>query len=247
MVNHFPVHNYLFKRWFSLLLGCGLVLGTIGLSVHLILTTWARIIIHGRAVILTIFPLPTAAYGIVFIVGILLIIHSIIHWNDSITLYEKGFVQSAGKKEQTREYAHTNRFDSHITQIMFGGSVVSTKERIILENGSNRRWVIRRPYTYMDKLIQTLRQNILPGLILRARQQLSEGAVLTFHKYLQASGSGLEFKDDQIAFADVGPEIENGVLKLHKIDQTDRVFFKSKVTHIKNLDVLIDFLENPPG
>ena len=246
-VDHFPVHNYLLKRWLPLLLGCGLILVTIGLTVHLVLTTWARINVHGRAIILGVFPWPIAAYGIVFVTGILLIIHAIIHWNDSITLFETGFLQHSAKREKSWLYDDTIRFDSHITQIMFGGSVVTTKERIILENGNNIRWVIRRPYTQMVELIQTLRQNILPGLFDRARKQLTENAVLTFHKHLQATDIGLRIKDEHAAFGEVQSTITNRVLKLHQKDQPDKVLFKTQVTHIQNLDLLLDLLENPPG
>jgi hypothetical protein len=246
MVDHFPVHNYLYKRWLPLLLGCGLILATIGLTLYLALTTWARINIHGRAVILGILPFPIAAYAIVFVIGILLIIYAIIHWRDSMTLFETGFLQRSVQEEKTWMYDDTIRFDSHITQIMFGGSVVTTKERIILENGVNSRWVIRRPYTQMGKFIQTLRQNILPGLIDRTRQQLSDGAVMTFHKRLQATYSGLRINEDPVAFGEVHFEIKNRVIKLHQKDQPDKVLFKSQVTHIKNLDLLLDLLENPP-
>lgn len=246
LLEHFPVSNQKTKRWLPLLLGGAAILASVALTFHLVYVTWLRINIHGRAIIVGIFPLPLGLYGLMCIAGILVLVLAIIHWGDSISLFENGLLEHTAKKEKTWLYDETDRFDSHIIQIMFGGSVVTTRVRIILEGGANNRWVIQNQYERMTDLIQTLRQNILPGLFERARQRLIDGESLPFHQDLQATDRGLCIIDDLTPYGDVEPVIKNRVINLHKKDDPNHVLFKSQITEINNLDLLLDLFDNPP-
>jgi hypothetical protein len=242
----FPSHNQMIKRWGALIFGAALIISSIGLTFLLVRQTWDRINIHGRAVILSAFPRPAALYMLMFLVGVLLITLVIIFWQDGIQLFERGLVQLSARKNKTWIYKSTTRFDSHITQITFAGSLVSTHVKIILEDQAGQRLVIRNRYKNMPALIETLRATIVPLLIEKSRQRLRKGEDLVFHKDLKAHQGAITINGEDVPYEAVEITVENQALKLHQAGDLKKVYYKSSVYDIQNLDVLINLLENPP-
>ncbi len=242
----FPSHNQMIKRWGALIFGAALIISSIGLTFLLVSQTWDRINIHGRAVILSAFPHPTALYALIFIVGLLLVTLAVIFWQDGIHLFEQGLLQRSARKSKIWTYENTTRFDSHLTQVTFAGSMVSTAVKLILEDQAGQRLVIRNRYKNMPALIETLRATIVPLLIEKSRQRLRKGEDLVFHKDLKAHQDAITINGEDVPYEAVEITVENQVLKLHKAGDLKKVYYKSRVYDIQNLDVLINLLENPP-
>ncbi|MFU8826017.1 MAG: DUF6585 family protein [Brevefilum sp.] len=242
----FPAYNLMVKRWGFLILGVGLIISSVGLTVVLASQTWDRINNHGRAVILSAFPLPTALYVLMFLIGVLLISLAIIFWHEGISLFEQGLVLRSARKSKIWTYENTTRFDSHLTQVTFAGSMVSTDVKLILEDQTGQRMVIRNRYKNLPILVDTLRNTIVPLLIKNARQRLQRGEDLVFHQDLQANPSAILILGEEMPYQSVEVAIENQVLKLHQAGDIKQVYFKSRVHDIRNLDVLFNLLEDPP-
>jgi hypothetical protein len=247
VLDHFPVQNHIIKRWLLLILGVLTILAVITLTVNLVNRMWTAIQLHGRAILLGIFPFPTAFYALLLVTGILMVFLARIHWSDSITLCDTGFVKNNRNSVHIWQYADTQSFDSHIKQIIFGGSIVSTRVKVILEDSTHKRWVIRNNYIRMDDLILLLRLKILPGLVERAHQRLADGETIKFHKDLQATQDGLSINGEFTPYDQIETVIHNQLIKLHQIDNPKVLKFKSKISHLTNLDVLLDLLNIPPN
>jgi hypothetical protein len=247
LIDRYPVRSHKLKRWLRLLLGVSSILASLLLSVALLYRTWERMTIHGRAVILTIFPLPVVLYGSLLVVGLVLVTLALFHWRDRFEVYEMGIVQYKAKRVKKWLFAETERFDSHISQIMFGGSLVTTQVKIHFENKAGKHWVIQTPYASILDLIQNLRECLLPHLIQRAHQRLQDGEILSFHKDLQATEQGLSIKDHCVPFSEIQATIKNQHLKLCRNENPPEIVFKTRLTKVKNLEVLLAFLEYPPA
>lgn len=244
-LDHFPLANYQLKRWLPLIVGGLFILTSIILILILIIETSTQIAFHGRAIILGIFTLPTVLYVLLFFAGILLIHLAVRHWHDGIQLYEAGLSQQTAKREKTWLFDATQRFDSFITQVMFGGSIVSTRIKIIFEDGSDNHFIIRNRYDRMLALIEAVRERVVPDLIERAHRRLLNGETLYFHENLQADSLGLLINGQVTAYDQVESRINNQVIKLHQKDNPKAILFKSAITQIRNFDVLLNLLENP--
>lgn len=246
IINHYPIRRYQLKRWLPLIGGAFMVLAGIGLLINLLLNTRTAVQVHGPAILLSILPLPTAVYLLLLLGGIISMILAWVYWRDCITLYETGLIKKNRNKVQVWYYEDTERFDNDITQIMFGGSIIGEKMTIILEDESKRRFTIRNRYTRMEDLLQILRARVLPGLFQRARKHLNDGQVLHFSDKLKADAKGLEVSKNLIPYDDIRYKITQNTLKLHQDSDVNKLLFKSDITKIKNLDLLLDLLENPP-
>lgn len=247
ILDHFPRRSYKLKRWLPLIFGGLVIIAAIGLIISLLFNTKTAVQAHGRAVILGTFPLPIAYYILMLIGGILIVILAKIHWWDSITLFETGLIKDKGNRVKIWYYNNTDRFDNHLTQTMFGGSVIGERVKIILEDESKKHLVIKNDWIRMNDLIQALRMRILPDLFQRARQQLRDGQLLHFNKRLQARVSGLEIDGELYPYDQINAEITNRSIKLHQKENPKVLLFKSKIPRVRNLDLLMDLLENPPN
>lgn len=246
VIDYFPTRNYRLKRWLPLVGGVIAILAAIGLIINLFENTKTAIQAHGPAILFSVVPLPLAIYLILLFGGIIFVILARIHWWDSITLFETGLIKEKRNKVQVWYYENTERFDNEITQIMFGGSIVGGKMKIVLEDASKRQFKIRNRYTHMSDLVQALRARVLPGLFQRARQRLSNGQVLHFGEKLKASDKGLEINNEIIPYEAIVTEVAQQSLKLFKETNPKKLLYKSEFTKIRNLDLLLDLIENPP-
>jgi len=246
LIEHYPIHDQFIKRWLRLLTGLLMSLGAITLIVRLSINTWDRINIHGRGIILTILPRPAAFYVLLLFAGTLLITIAMIYWQDGIDLYERGLEHRSARKVTSWVYKDTKRFDSYISQITFGGSIVNIRVKVVLEGLAGKPLVIRNQYDRMMGLIEALREKILPDLIKENRQQLFMGDTLFFHRSLQAHQNNLIIKSKSIPYERVSVTFDNQLIKLHEKDNPKNVFLASKIQLIQNLDLLLNLLENPP-
>lgn len=241
----YPRRNWQVNRWLFLILGILSTLTSIGLTTLLASETLNRINNHGRAVILSVVPLPIALYGLLFVFGSVLIILVIVFWQDHISVFTKGLIVRTARRDTTWLYQDTVRFDSYINEINFGGSAVSTQVKIILVSRSDQRWVIRNRYDKMNELIESLRTLILPTLIADGRQRLTHGDTLAFHKHLIAGQHGLQVKNAIIPFTSVEHSFDNKVFSLYDKEDRKSVLFKAKIHQITNLDLLVNLLDDP--
>lgn len=247
VLDHFPVQNHIIKRWLTLVLGVLMILVAIALTANLIYRMWTAIQFHGRAILLGVLPFPTAFYALFLVGGIIMVSLARVHWSDNITLYEMGVVKYTRNRVRIWQYAATQSFDSNVKQVVFGGSIVSTRVKVTLEDSTHRRWVIRNDYIRMDELIHLLRLNILPGLVERAHHRLAGGETIKFHRGLQATQDGLNITGNFTPYDQVETVIHNQVIKLHQKGNPEIFLFKSKISQVTNLDVLLDLLKIPPN
>lgn len=245
ILDHFPTQNYKLKRWLPLIIGVLSILAATGLLILLFFNVKNAIQAHGRAIILGIFPFPILTYVGVFIVGILFVFLAKVHWWNSITLFENGLIKDQAHRVQVWHYENTERFDSSINQILFGGSLIGLRAKIVLEDETNKRLVIRRKYIRLPDLIQTLRNSVLPVLFQKAREQLLAGETLHFNNHLQARALGLEINGELFAYDQINAEINNYGIKLYHKDSPKDPVYKSKISRIRNLDLLLDLIEKP--
>lgn len=247
VLDYFPIKNYKRKRWLTVIAGVFAILIAIGLFIKLFVNLTNAIQRHGRAMILGTIPFPIAIYAIILVGGIVIVILAKIHWWDSITLFKNGLIQEKGLRNQVWYYENTDRFDNYVTQIKFGGSIISDKAKVILEHGTRRHLIILDNFIRMPDLIKSLRASILPGLFQRARRQLEAGQVLHFHNNLSSSTLGVKINQEVHPYQAVQAEIKNHIVKLHQKAYPRTLLFKSSITRIRNLDLLLDLLDNPPN
>ena len=246
IIDYYPTKNYRLKRWLPLIAGVFAILAAIGLLFNLFIVTRTAIQAHGPAVLISIIPMPTILYALLLVVGIFLVIQARIHWWDCLTLFENGIIKEKGNKQQVWHYHDTVYFDNAITQIMFGGSMIGGRLKILLEDGSKRRFLIRNRYTRMEDLVNTLRSRVIPGLFQRAHQTLRDGQILHFGQNLKANEKGLDIDKETISFDSITTEISKSSIKLLSVSNPKKLLIKLKINKIRNLDLLLDLIENPP-
>ncbi len=242
---HYPPRYHTVKRWLLPALGGLAILAAIVLTVVLFLETRTNIAVHGRAIILGIFPHPAGSYAILLIAGLLLVLAAAPHWHDGIQVFERGLLKKTAKREKHWLFENTENFDSTITQVMFSGSVVTTRIQVRFGNHMGNQLIIRNRYENMMELINTIREQVLPGYIDRARQRLQQGETISFHPGLHATADGLTIKGQLTPFDAAIARINNQNLRIHHEDQPEKIIFKSPITRVRNLDLLLTLLENP--
>lgn len=234
------------KRWGLISLG-GIILFLVTLfSILLILNTYTAIQRHGRAALLNnVLPLfPLLFIGLPL--GISIILWAKNHWRDRLILQNEEIIQRKGKKHKVWSFNQTQRLDTAITNINFGGSIVGTKVKLLLEDGDQKQWVIRNDYENMADLIESIRSRILPELYRKSLKKMAVGEEVTFRHDLIANKNGLVVKDQHIPWDEISdPIIKNSNLNLAN-QENKEIIFKSKTGKIKNLDLFQCLLENRP-
>ncbi|MDT8381338.1 MAG: hypothetical protein RQ728_03660 [Brevefilum sp.] len=241
----FPKDHNL-KRWGMLISG-GMLILTASVFVTLIaLNTYTSVLRHGRAVLLNkitaIFPMVL----ILIPIGLLLILWAKNHWEDQLILNESGLFQKKGKKEQSWHWDETEKLDTIITEIQFGGSSVGTRVKLLLTGTNKKKWLIRNRYENILDLVDHIREKVLPDLYHQAKQNLAHNQEIEFHTSLIASKEGLRFVDQQIPWDEQIISQVKGNNLIIKNQENQEPLFKTKLRKIKNLDLLLCLVENPP-
>jgi len=240
----FPKDHYL-KRWVMLLSGGMLILAASVFGTLIALNTYTSVLRHGRAILLNKITAILPMVLILIPIGLLLILWTKNHWEDRLILSESGLFQKKGKKEQSWLWEETEKLDTIITEIQFGGSSVATRLKLLL-TGTNKKWLIRNRYENILDLVDHIREKVLPGIYNEAKQNLAHDQEIEFHTGLSASKEGLRIGDQQIPWDErIISLVKNNklIIKDHENQET---LFKSKLTKIKNLDLLLCLVENPP-
>ena len=246
-VDYFPISCQSMNRWLTVILGILLILDAAVFGLINIINAVNAIKSHSRAVILARITDPMFALCLVLPLGILLLIIAAVNWQNGLMLYEDGLILRRHGKEIIWFWRSIRQFDNQVTFIKFSGNTIGTQRTITLKDDQNKTLRIRDQYERMDELIDHLRESILPELFTRSRGQLLKGESVTFHQDLIASSEGLQIKNALIPWDDLQISVsKKGNLSItNKMDQT--FLFKSKTRRIRNLDVLMYLLENPPN
>lgn len=243
-VDYFPIRYRTIKRWAVLTLSALMVLASSILSVAFFIATHQAIHIHGRAVFLNRLPQALVLTGIPL--GILLGVLTNTHWHNGITHFDHGLVQHKGKRDQIWLWKDVDQLDTRITLVKFSTSTIALRIRIFLEDLQKRHWTIRNNYARIDELTSQIRSNILPILYEKSRRRLLQDEVIVFHKDLQAIRNGLEINQALTPWLELEkPVIDHGKFVLHRKPKKETLF-KSDLNKIRNLDLLIQLIENPP-
>jgi hypothetical protein len=237
-------HN--FKRWGMLIFG-GILILTASVFVTLIaLNSYTSVLRHGRAVLLNKITAILPLVLILIPIGLLLILWVKNHWEDRLILNESGLFQKKGKKEQSWLWDETEKLDTIITEIQFGGSDVATRVKLLLTGTNNKKWLIRNHYENILNLVDHIREKVLPDLYHQAKQNLSHNQEIEFHTGLSANKEGLKIGNQQIPWdVQIISQVKSNKLII-KDQENQELLFKAKLTKIKNLDLLLCLVENPP-
>ena len=241
----FP-EDHAFNRWATVILGGLIILGTALFSGLQILNTYTAITRHGRAVLLDKLPLIFLVIAIGLPIGILLILWAKNHWDDQLIIHKNGFSQQKGTQKKNWYWQQTEKLDTAITSIQFGGSIVSTKVKLRLEDSNGGSLVIRNNYQRMSDLIDRVRSNILPKLYEKAIDKLDQNEIINFHPQLIATQNGLQINDQLTPWEFLADPIsKNNKLILKSMGEKE-ILFKSNIKQIENLDLLLCLLDNFP-
>jgi hypothetical protein len=242
----FPIHNHRLKRWLSVITGGLIVFTSAILTGVQIFNIRSAIATHGRAIMLSRLPWTLTLFCLLLPFGALIIILAAVHWDDGITLYEVGLIQQKAKRKRFWIYSDTAQFDTQIKYIKFAGSVIAIRAKIILEDQENQRIIFRNQYDNMERLINQIRVKILPRVYSKAYRRLGQDKTIIFHQKLRAHKQGLKIKDDLTPWTEIKqPEIKNGNLALYGKPNQEKLF-KSNINQIRNLDLLLHLIKNPP-
>jgi hypothetical protein len=245
-VEIFPPKDHNLKRWGLIVLG-GITLLFVTLSsVLIILNTYTALQRHGRAILLDrVTPLvPLLIIGLPL--GIVMILWAKNHWNDQLAINKKALSRQNGKTQRIWRFKDTYKLQTDITNINFGGSIVGTKVKIVLEDEDNQKLIIRNHYQNMADLIENIRSRILPDLYNKSVQELARGEIIRFRPDVIASKEGIEVNKKLLRWdANITTVVKNNKLILTE-ENEQKPFLKFKVKKISNLDLLLCLLDNPP-
>ncbi len=246
-IAEFQIRQRGLKRWLNIAIGILLILSTIVSAVIMFQATWLAVNIHGRAVILRLFSPSLILYPLTFLTGFLFIFNAFRLWSAGIDVYEYGFIRHKNWHKKHWYWDQTSRLDNRVKYIKFGGSTVSLQTKTILEDDQQNRVILHNRYNNMEDLIYLIRLRILPGLKADAHDRLRRGETIKFNQKLKAVEGGLMINDELVPWSDINePMIKNGVLKLNRANNPDEWIFRSSNNHIKNMDLLIELLDDPP-
>lgn len=245
-VDHFPLKNEKSRRWLVLLGSLNVTLFAIFLIIDRTLALSSGIQIHGRAVVLNQAPLLLFLIFLALPASIIGILYARNHWHDGITILNEGFRQKRGRNLIEWRWQETTCLDARINHIVFGGGEISTRVFIRLEDQDGKELIIQDHYERIDELINIIRSQILPVLLVNARLSFVQNYDLHFGSGLKANALGLMDKGLFFPWSDIEPPIiKNSRFILNSKQQKKIV--QTKIQNIRNLDLLIHLIKYPPA
>ncbi len=242
----FRVVKHKVKR--DLQIGVGSLLIVIALIALLVgfYSSWKAVPIHGRAVLLQTVPLPLIIFLSCLLLGILLLSYTRRHWHDRVSLYQNGLILQKGKKSIPWLWDATSGFNAEITTIKFGTGTVDEKYRLIFEDDQGQKLILPGRYAEMDSLVEQVRVSLLPQMYKKTIAKMLKGETIPFTPDLQAVLKGLMVHDDLCRWASLNhPQLTKSMLNLSSIGD-NKVVYKSPIKKVRNLDLLLTLIENPP-
>lgn len=243
---HFPVRNLKLNRGLRIGLGILLILLAVAALLTGFFTSWTAVSSHGRAALLQTLPLALLVFLVSLGLGIFLLVFTHRHWQDGVSLYEKGFAVQTGEKIQTGLWDRMERYDAHIEFVKFATSVIGEKMSILLEDDQGQKFTLPGRYANMTELIQQVRSAVLPRLYAKSVREMNQGKAILFHPDLSATRAGLEVNAGFYPWSALSePHLAKSTLQLKQASD-DQVLFKAKYKNIRNLELLLSLFANPP-
>ena len=246
IIDHFPIRNKIFRRWSLLLAGISVATLSMVFLVDRLITLSLAIQVYGRAIILNHAPLIYLLFFIGLPFGIIAILSAKNHWNDGITIYAEGFSLKHGIEKQKWIWQDVTSLDTRITHIRFGGSDVSVKVKMAIQDQDGRNLIIKNHYERINDLVAIIRSNILPVLLVHTRLSFVQDYPIRFGDNLKAYSHGIILNDTPHSWHDLdAPMIKKDRLIL--LTKQHKKIFQSKIHRIKNMDLLIHLIKYPPA
>lgn len=246
LLDDFPRAYRKLYQWIWFVLGfLFLFFGTL-LSIRYFFKTLSAIQIHGRASLLS--PNAWLIFAVLIFLppGIAFIYNGFLHKKDGFHLYENGFLIQNCKREQVWLWKNITRLDTPITHVKFGGDTIITRSMLILNAGIQNGKILTSRYERDAELIQKVREIVLPMLFDSAQKRLKNNETLDFGGQISANQLGLVIQENHFEWGQLcEPLIDQATLKILTCQNQNPVF-RTKISQIKNLDVLIHLIKNPP-
>ncbi|MCB2202407.1 hypothetical protein KQH56_00220 [bacterium] len=244
-VKDYPVRRQRLKNVFWILIGVLLLISALALLLYGVFTSWRAVQAHGRSVLLRTAPLPLLGFLIALVMGILILSTTSQHWGDHITLFVNGLDIHKGKQQNFLPWQAITRFDARIKVVKFATSNLDIRSKMLLVGDAGRNYTITDQFENLSDLIGQVRNRLLPILYQSTLQRLGAGEEISFHKHLAAKSEGLVVHGHTYAWEDVQSRIHRRSLRIRQTSD-DTNLFRTKTKRVRNLDLLMTLLENPP-
>ncbi len=234
------------KRWFFSALSILIIVLSLIFVMLQAYNAFTVIPRHGRAILVNRTPTMLTFLIIGLLFAFAAYIYARINRHSEITLYENGLIYKRGKREQVWYWHDTTRFDIYVEKVKFGKNTIEEVLKILLDGKQGRNWVLKQGCDDLKSLTGHLQKNILPVLYEKANHRLNNGETLVFNKNLSAIRNGLELKNCFRHWGDIGgTQFEDGYFMIKcGLDYSKQ--FEYRVNQIRNLDLLLHLIENPP-
>ena len=149
-ITDYPAGNQVRFSVIGTAFGCSTVLGAIVFFSLRFSEMVTAIRIHGRAIVLLHAP-ALLLLLLCLPLGVLILVVTGINWNNHLALHERGLIRRWGVSKKIWIWQATDRLDTRITHIKFGGNIVDIRIHLLLENPHDR-FVIQNQYRDMPDL-----------------------------------------------------------------------------------------------
>lgn len=232
-----------------MILGLMLILSGLFYAVVIIYAGSHLVEIHGRAILLNRFLLPFTIIIGTILLGVLILVHRLIHWKDGVFLDQDRLIFRSGFVGKVCLWQEVCRLDTRITHVKFGSSEIANKIKIIIKFNNQQKVILKNHYERMTVLIQAVREKCLPILIEKGKQQLESGKQISFHKKIHANDQGLVINNVQYSWGQLAkPVIKNNKIRFFLLEgESSSTLASIGLNNIKNLDLLLFLCQNLPG
>jgi hypothetical protein len=244
-VKDYPIRHQKLNHWVWILIGILLLLSALALLLNGTFTSWRAVQAHGRSILLRTVPLPLLGFLLALTLGIIILSITARHWGDHITLYVNGLDLHKGKMKCFLSWGSIRRFDAQIKVVKFATSNLDVRSKMLLEDAAGQSYTITDRFKDLSDLIGQVRNRLLPILYQTTLQGLQAGETILFHGQLAAKPEGLVINGETYPWDTIQGRIHRWSLRIRQIPN-DQNLFRQKTKSVKNLDLLMTLLENPP-
>jgi hypothetical protein len=244
-IKAYPVRHQKLKHAFWTLVGVLLLLSALAALLYGAFMSWRAVLAHGRSVLLRTAPLPLLGFLLALLLGIVTLSVTARHWQDNLTLYVNGLDLHKGKTQRFLAWSAIRRFDAQIKVVKFATSNLDVRSKMLLEDEDGHVHRLTDRFTDLSDLIGQVRNRLLPILYQNTIQRLQAGDEIPFHSRLTASSEGMVIHGNLHAWDTIEGRIHRHSLRIKQCTN-DQILFRQNTKRVKNLDLLMTLLENPP-
>lgn len=244
-IKDYPIRRQNLKRGFWTLVGILLLLAALAAFLYGAFTSWRAVQAHGRGVLLRTAPLPLLGFLLALVLGIVTLSTTARHWRDNITLHVNGLDLHQGKIQRFLPWPSINRFDARIKVVKFATSNLDVRSKMRLEDDAGHTYEITDRFEGLSDLIGQVRNRVLPVLYQDTLQHLQAGDAVSFHGQLAAKSEGIVIHGETYPWNTVKGRLQRWSLQIQQ-SPDEKILFKQKTKRVRNLDLLMTLLENPP-